>query len=196
MIQLSPIPATLSWHLEPLEWNITDNVLTATAGAKTDLFVDPLSSNKSLNASMLTFENNQDFIFSARVTMDFQGTFDAGVLVVYQPETSWAKFCFEHSPNKDPMVVSVVTKGTSDDCNSVFIDGNTVFLRVSRINTGFAFHFSNDAKLWHMIRAFALEPGAAKVGFLVQAPMGESCTATFSEIAFQLETLSDIRSGL
>ena len=196
MIQLSPIPATLSWHLEPLEWNITDNVLTATAGAKTDLFVDPLSSNKSLNASMLTFENNRDFIFSTRVTMNFQGTFDAGVLVIYQSETSWAKFCFEHSPNKDPMVVSVVTKGTSDDCNSVFIDGNTVFLRVSRINTGFAFHFSNDAKLWHMIRAFALEPGAAKVGFLVQAPMGESCTATFSEIAFQLETLSDIRSGL
>ena len=196
MTQLSPIPATLSWHLEPLEWNITDNVLTATAGAKTDLFVDPLSSNKSLNASMLTFENNQDFIFSARVTMDFQGTFDAGVLVIYQSETSWAKLCFEYSPNKDPMVVSVVTKGTSDDCNSVFIDGNSVYLRVSRINTGFAFHFSNDAKLWHMIRAFALEPGAAKVGFLVQAPMGESCTATFSEIAFQLETLSDIRSGL
>lgn len=196
MTQLSSIPATLSWHLEPLEWNITDNVLTATAGAKTDLFVDPLSSNKSLNASMLTFENNQDFIFSARVTMDFQGTFDAGVLVIYQSETSWAKLCFEYSPNKDPMVVSVVTKGTSDDCNSVFIDGNSVYLRVSRINTGFAFHFSNDAKLWHMIRAFALEPGAAKVGFLVQAPMGESCTATFSEIAFQLETLSDIRSGL
>jgi uncharacterized protein len=196
MIQLFPVPTPLNWHLEPQDWNITDNVLTATAGAKTDLFVDPLSSSKSLNAPMLVFENNQDFMLSARVTMNFNGTFDAGVLVVYQHETSWAKLCFEYSPNKDPMVVSVVTKGTSDDCNSVFIDGHSVYLRVSRINTGFAFHFSNDAKVWHMIRAFALEPGAAKVGFLVQAPIGESCCATFSEIAFEHKTLSDIRSGL
>jgi uncharacterized protein len=196
MIQLSPIPDPLSWQLEPVTWDITDNTLTATAGAKTDLFVDPLSSNKSLNASMLVFENNQDFMLSARVTVDFDGTFDAGVLVVYQHETSWAKLCFEYSPAKDPMVVSVVTKGTSDDCNSVFIDGQTVYLRISRINTGFAFHFSNDAKLWHLIRAFALEPGAAKVGFLVQAPLGESCRAEFSEIAFELKTLADIRSGL
>jgi uncharacterized protein len=196
MIQLPPIPAPLTWHLEPQDWNITDNVLTATAGAKTDLFVDPLSSNKSLNASMLVFENNQDFMLSARVTVDFNGTFDAGVLVVYQHETSWAKLCFEYSPNNDPMVVSVVTKGTSDDCNSVFIDGHSVYLRVSRVNTGFAFHFSNDAKLWHMIRAFALEPGVAQVGFLVQAPMGESCRAEFSEIAFEFKTLGDIRSGL
>lgn len=196
MIQLSPIPTSLTWHLEPQDWNITDNVLTATTGAKTDLFVDPLSSNKSLNAPMMMFENNQDFIFSARVTVDFMGTFDAGVLVVYQHATSWAKLCFEYSPNQDPMVVSVVTKGTSDDCNSVFIEGRSVYLRVSRIDTGFAFHFSNDAKLWHMIRAFALEPGAAQVGFLVQAPMGESCRATFSEIGFEHKTLGDIRSGL
>jgi regulation of enolase protein 1 (concanavalin A-like superfamily) len=195
MIQLFPIPNPLTWHFEPQNWNITNNVLTATAGAKTDLFVDPLSSNKSLNASMLVFENNQDFMLSSRVTVDFNGTFDAGVLVVYQHETSWAKFCFEYSPNLDPMVVSVVTKGTSDDCNSVFIDGRSVYLRISRINTGFAFHFSNDAKLWHLIRAFALEPGSAKVGFLVQAPIGDSCTATFSEIAFEHKTLADIRSG-
>jgi uncharacterized protein len=196
MIQLSPIPTPLSWYLEPKDWNIIDNVLTATAGSTTDLFIDPLSSNKSLNAPMLVFEDNQDFMFSARVTVDFNGTFDAGVLVVYQTDTSWAKLCFEYSPNKDPMVVSVVTKGTSDDCNSVFIDGNSVYLRISRINTGFAFHFSNDAKVWHMIRAFALEPGTAKVGFLVQAPIGESCRATFSEITFEHKTLNDIRSGL
>ncbi len=196
MIQLSPIPAPLTWHLEPQDWNISDNVLTAVAGAKTDLFVDPLSSNKSFNTPMLVFENNQDFTLSARVTVDFAGTFDAGVLVVYQHETSWAKLCFEYSPKQDPMVVSVVTKGTSDDCNSVFIDGHSVYLRVSRINTGFAFHFSNDAKLWHMIRAFALELGMAKVGFLVQAPIGESCSATFSEITFEHKTLADIRSGL
>ncbi len=196
MIQLSPISETLVWYLEPASWNISDNVLTATAGTKTDLFVDPLSNNKSLNASMLVFEDNQDFMLSSRVTVDFSGTFDAGVLVIYQTDTSWAKFCFEYSPTNQPMVVSVVTKGTSDDCNSVFMNGNSVFLRVSRINSGFAFHFSNDALHWHFIRAFALEPGAAKVGFLVQAPVGDGCTATFSEIHFEHKTLTDIRSGL
>ena len=62
-----------------------------------------------------------DFLFQARVEVQVGESFDAGVLVVWLDETTWAKLCFEYSPQREPMVVSVVTRGTSDDCNSVVV---------------------------------------------------------------------------
>ena len=94
------------------------------------------------------------------------------------------------------MVVSVVNKGMSDDCNSVVIDGNQVYLRVARVGGTFAFHFSTDGRFWHMARYFSLgELDDLKVGFSSQSPRGEKCTTVFSEIAYRLETLKDLRSG-
>ena len=58
--------------------------------------------------------------------------------------SSWAKLCFEYSPQREPMVVSVVTRGLSDDCNSFVVDGATVWLRIARVGSAFAFHASTD----------------------------------------------------
>ena len=41
------------------------------------------------------------------------------------------KLCFEHSPDRQPMIVSVVTRGVSDDANAFAVDGQTAWLRVS-----------------------------------------------------------------
>ena len=84
------------------------------------------------------------------------------------------------------MIVTVVTRGFSDDCNSVLIDGNTVYLRVARIGTAFALHYALDGRYWHFVRYFTL--GALEnlqVGFLAQSPTGEGCRVRFSEIAYR-----------
>jgi uncharacterized protein len=194
MIQLESLPPVV-WQPEPLSWTYADEILSATAAQKTDLFIDPQGKASTHNAAKLLFETQQDFILSACVSVDFADTFDAGVLTVYQHPTSWAKLCFERSPQGSPMIVSVVTKGTSDDCNSVWIDSNSVYLRVCKMGSGFAFHYSIDSSYWHMIRAFALEPTPTQAGFLVQSPLGEGCEVQFSDIDFQNKTLKDIRSG-
>jgi len=184
----------------PLEGDLVPHwdgqTLELSAPALTDLFTDPSSGALYANAPHLSFAVEGDFTLSARVKVEFQGTFDAGVLLVYQNSSSWAKLCLEYSPQNQPMVVSVVTKGVSDDCNSSVLSEPETYLRISRMGRAFAFHHSHDGQFWHMVRHFALEPDLpTRAGFLVQAPRGEGCSAQFSELELSWSTLSDIRSG-
>ncbi|MGH9247557.1 MAG: DUF1349 domain-containing protein [Acidimicrobiales bacterium] len=149
-----------------------------------------------MNAPRLLGEVRGDFLFSARVTVDFQSTYDAGVLLAYTDERNRAKLCFKFSPPRQPMVVGVVTRGLSDDCNSFVVDGPRVWLRIARIGRAFAFHASTDGTLWQFVRLFALGSASPPlVGFSAQAPTGEGCTTTFDEIAFTATTLEDLRNG-
>lgn len=195
-VTLAALPLELHWQVPPEDFSIDGESLFITAAEQTDLFSDPLGAPPLHNAPALLFAPAGDFVFSAKVKLKFKATFDAGVLLVYQNETSWAKLCFEYAPQGFPLVVSVVTKDTSDDCNSLFLDENATYLRVSRLGRAYAFHHSFDGEEWHLIRVFALDESAeTRVGFLVQSPVGAGCTAEFYKLAFKAETLGDIRSG-
>jgi regulation of enolase protein 1 (concanavalin A-like superfamily) len=149
-----------------------------------------------MNAPALLGEPSGDFLLSARVRVDFAATFDAGVLLVRRDERHWAKLCFEYSPQGEPTVVTVVTRGVSDDCNSFAVEGHDVWLRVARMGDCFAFHASTDGVFWRMVRYFTLEDGAsAAVGFEAQSPTGEGCRASFEEIRFETRRLGELRSG-
>jgi regulation of enolase protein 1 (concanavalin A-like superfamily) len=195
--QIAALPAPLRWERPPISWNITDQAaLTIVAGARTDLFVDPQGTAETLDAPRLLAEVTGDFLLSARVTVGFAATFDAGTLLVYVGEREWGKLCFEYSPQRQPMVVSVVTHGVSDDCNSFVVEGDQVWLRVARLGQAFAFHASTDGTFWHFVRHFALSAEEAiAVGFSAQSPTGEACTATFDAIRYAPERLHDLRSG-
>jgi uncharacterized protein len=193
-IQLGDLPA-LTWLQKPALFDVAADTLSVTAPAKTDWFIDPNGKVSFDNAPALLFDVAKDFMLSSKVMVDFKSTYDAGVLTVYHHPQSWAKLCFERSPQGSPMIVSVVTKGTSDDCNSVPMVENSTYLRMSKIGNVYAFHSSNNGDYWHMVRYFALEGAPSKAGFLAQSPTGEGCKVTFSEIEFSYQTLKDIRSG-
>jgi uncharacterized protein len=193
-IQFGNLP-TLAWLLEPASFQPTPKTFTMTAQARTDWFVDPNGAAQFGNAPALLFDADKDLVLSAKVTVDFKSTYDAGVLTFYQHPKSWAKLCFERSPQGSPMIVSVVTKGTSDDCNSVAMTENTAYLRIAKIGAACAFHFSSTGDFWHMIRYFALEKLPTKAGFLAQSPTGDGCKVKFSEVRLEYKTLQDIRSG-
>ena len=149
------------------------------------------------NSPRLLFTPDAEFQLSARVTVDFASDFDAGVLLLYADSANWAKLCFEFSPQRQPMVVSVVNREVSDDCNSAVIEGNSVYLRVSRLQDRlFAFHYSTGGQSWHMVRHFKLDGDSlVRAGFSTQSPTGDACTATFSGIQYQAKKLPDLRSG-
>jgi regulation of enolase protein 1 (concanavalin A-like superfamily) len=137
-----------------------------------------------------------DFVLSARVRVAFASDFDAGVLVLHREERAWAKLCFEYSPDGEPMVVSVVTRGVSDDANSFVVDGDTVWLRIARMGPHFAFHASTDGERWRFVRHFALdEPERYAAGFEAQSPVGQGCRVRFDEIHLEQRTLGDLRDG-
>ena len=110
---------------------------------------------------------------------------DAGVLLLHAGERQWAKLCFELSPQGRPTAVTVVTRDTSDDCNSFEVASSTLWLRVARTGKAWAFHAAQDGAWWRLVRYFALGADAAdvRVGFLAQSPTGQGCTAIFEHIA-------------
>jgi len=182
---------------QPLDLASLPASLEMTAGPQTDLFVDPEGAPPTLNAPRRLGRPAGDYQLSARVAVDFASTFDAGVLVLFADDRAWAKLCFERSPQGEPLVVSVVTRGVSDDANSFAVAGRSVWLRISRLGRAHAFHASTDGSRWRFVRHFALEPAdGLAVGFLAQSPEGSGCAVTFDEIAYRPERLTDLRSGI
>jgi regulation of enolase protein 1 (concanavalin A-like superfamily) len=112
-----------------------------------------------LNAATLLLGTlpSGDFQFSACVSVEFGSTYEAGVLLLWADECHWGKLCFELSPAAEPMIVSVVTRGVSDDANCLVIDGRTAWLRVSQVGQAFAYHASVDGTAWRMVRFFTLD---------------------------------------
>lgn len=196
-VTIAAVPMPLQWLTEPERWSVPgDASLQVAAGPRTDWFADPQLSEPRLNAPVLVGDLTGDFLLSARVTVDFAAMYDAGALILHVSDRVWAKLCLEYSPQREPMVVSVVTRGVSDDCNSFVVDDSSIWLRIARIGPAFAFHASTDGAGWSFIRHFALEADSEpSVGFAAQSPTGEGCAVTFERIAHHATRLGDLRSG-
>jgi regulation of enolase protein 1 (concanavalin A-like superfamily) len=197
-VVIPPLPAPLTWDAAPASWSLDDGpALTIAAPARTDLFRDPAGSEPATAAPRLLGPVEGDFQFSARVRCGFAGAFDAGALLLWAGDAAWVKLAFEVSPDGEPMVVSVVTDGLSDDANAFAVDGDAVWLRISRLGPVCALHARLDGEPWRFVRQFALPaPGGLRAGFLAQSPTGEGATATFEEIGYAPERLADLRSGV
>ena len=193
-----PFPLTAAGPT-PEAWTVDGETLTVWAPAGSDLFIDPAlpGSDPPSDAPRLLGQPVGDFQLSARVTVDFRSQFDAGVLIVWVDQHHWAKLCFEFTPQAKPSVVTVITRGESDDANSFELDENMVWLRLSRIGGAFACHASTDGSWWRLIRYFTLGERSemAEVGFEAQAPMGDGCLVTFDQVTFRPETLREMRDG-
>jgi regulation of enolase protein 1 (concanavalin A-like superfamily) len=197
-LAVPPLPFTLVPSRVPWEIVGADGV-RASAEPGTDIFVPPFPDQAAkLDAATLLGEAPQgDFQLSARVTVGFRATFDAGVLLVWHDEQHWAKLCFEAAPNGSPTVVSVVNRTVSDDANAFTVVGATAWLRISRVDGIYLFHASHDGRTWDMVRIFGLDSHGStpQVGFEVQSPTGDGCEVTFDEITFAPTRLTDPRDG-
>lgn len=183
----------------PDVWNFDDAQLTGVAGPRTDHFVDPATGETTGNAPcLLTVPPTGDWQLSARISVEFAETYDAGALMLWAGPDRWAKLAYERSPQGAGMVVTVVTRGRSDDANGYTVDGDAVSLRISHVNGAYACHASLDGSTWDFVRHFSmdgLDPAQARVGFEVQSPMGEGCRARFTHMALAATTLADLRDG-
>jgi regulation of enolase protein 1 (concanavalin A-like superfamily) len=196
-IAIAALPGPLRWHSKPKHWELaSDNALIITAGRQTDWFIDPDTGSPTANAPALLMSVQEPCMLVALVEADHRATYDAGVLAIYQSSQVWAKLCLELSPEGQVTIVSVVTRGDSDDCNSVPVAGNSSYLRLAKLDRAYAFHYSPDGTRWNLIRYFTLgESPNVEIGFLAQSPTGKGCTARFREIIYRHEKLKDVRSG-
>lgn len=195
---LGALPGPLSWRNDPIEAAVeAADRLSITAGAETDWFVDPAGTAVKSDAPVAFFTPpDETFRLSARVTVTFASMYDAGVMLLHVRDDLWAKLCFEYSPQGEPMIVSVVTRGASDDCNSTVIEGHSVYLRVYRQGDVLAFHYSLDGQVWRLVRYFTLGSlDRPQLGLAAQSPTGPGCRVVFDQLRYQAQAIGDLRSG-
>ncbi len=198
-----PFPLEPAGH-PPSGCRVLHGVLTLTGAPGSDLFIDPAGDAGDDLAEppdagrFVGLPPAGDFTLTALVGVEFGSKFDAGVLVLHARERHWAKLCFEYSPQLRPTAVTVVTKGISDDGNSFEVDGDTLWLRITRSGAAWAFHASTDGSWWRLLRYFALGGDPAelvRIGFLAQSPTGAGCTAAFDHISFRPGAPKHLRDG-
>jgi regulation of enolase protein 1 (concanavalin A-like superfamily) len=137
-----------------------------------------------------------DFRFSARVACDSAATYDAAALLAWAAADRWVKLCLERSPAGVMTVVSVVTRGVSDDANAWPAPAGPTWLRISRRGPASALHASADGQRWQLVRHFALGGnGPVQVGLLAQSPTGAGVVSRFEQVRFAPTGVQDIRGG-
>ncbi|MGA2352118.1 MAG: DUF1349 domain-containing protein [Terracidiphilus sp.] len=184
---LAGVPGPLTWQHAPVQWKIEDGgkTLSITGGKQTDWFANPFDGALVDNSPRLLFKPSDDFALSAKVTVDFRSQWDAGVLVLYINDRVWAKLCFEMTIEKHAAIVSVVTRETSDDNNSIAIPGNSVYLKMAKAGAAIFFYASQDGEHWTIIRTFTLGKNPdLRIGFSSQSPTGNDCTTVFTQIEY------------
>ncbi len=193
-VSIPGLPGTLNWKNTPRSWNLdTKNVLTISSNAKTDWFVDPFDGTVANSAPILLFTPGSDYVLSARVTVKFATKWDAGALMVMGDNHHWAKLSFEFSPDSKPTLVTVVTRGLSDDCNSMNLPQDSVYLRIAKSGRTYVFYFSTDGQNWQILRTFSLDTELpVRVGFESQSPAGSGAVAQFSAITYDPHRIGNI----
>ena len=132
-------------------------------------------------------------MLSARVTVRFTTKWDAGALMLWGDDHHWAKLSYEFSPDQKPTLVTVVTRGLSDDCNSLSLTGDSVYLRIAKSGNTYVFYFATDEKNWQILRTFSLDTELPiRVGFESQSPEGSGAIAKFSAITYDPHRISNI----
>lgn len=175
----------------------TGAILYANAG--TDWFFHPAGSSRQNDVPALCLETFAPVVqLVARVAVDFGSTYDAGALFVRTAADQWAKIAYERNSQAIPTIVSVVTRGTSDDSDGPLHPVGPVWLRVAVDRATVAMHYSTDGKLWHFLRFFALdrdEGAPVAIGLAAQSPLGTGCCAKFVDVRLAYAALADLRHG-
>ena len=183
--RLPGLPPQAQWQNEISGWSATDQSLTVVSGPKTDWFEWPGGDYRADSAPRLLFKTDGDFSFSMQVDVTARKTYDAGCLAMYGTATKWAKLCLEAQANGDLSVISVVTRGLSDDVTSFPVSGTSTYLKAAKDHNVLFFYASKDGKAWEIVRKFNLDSqDGFWVGFSAQSPDGDGATARFTNFRY------------
>ncbi len=164
-----------------------------------DYFNSPDGSSCKSNAPLLLAEvdNTRSFTFIAKVFPEFVTMYDAGALFIYVDEVNWQKFAYEMDEEKNTRIVSVRTKGTSDDNNHSIVIKEGVYLKISSDTRQVGFYYSLDKEIWNLARLSQNDfPPRVYVGLSSQSPAGNGNKTLFKDISLTDIPIRDFRMGV
>ncbi len=185
------------WLNKPVAVEFSEGTMSVTAPEKSDFFINPENDEVSASAPLFYKEIEGDFVATALVKPDFRDQWNAGALMVHIDDVNWIKFAFESSDATGKSIVSVVTRGVSDDANGVRLEAfDKVWLRLIRKGNNFAMHWSSDGETYVMARlAQMADAQRVKVGLEAQSPVGPAVTHEFLYFSIEEKTVQDLRAG-
>lgn len=178
----------------------SDASLSFRCTEKRDIFSDPNGklSNNTIPMLLRSVDNTKPFTLTAKVTPGFtkEGLYNAANLMVFANDSLWQKLCFEQDERGHHRIVSVRTRGTSDDNNHQQLTSPTVYLRISSDTHTIASYYSLDKKEWQMVRLYEnYYPANIWVGVASQCPTAGNCNSIFEEVNLQQKAVTDFRTG-
>lgn len=191
--------------LNKSELKTDGNVISIYAPEASDFFCnngavseEGITPDSLCNAPFYYTDVTGDFVLNVKVSHDFKDTYDSASIMVMEDNDNWAKSCFEKTDFDTHAAVSVVTKnGASDDANGCNITGNTVWLRICRVNNSYSFLYSENGINYYMARFFNLSgKETVKVGLLAQAPQGKGGIRIYENLSIVPKTVKNIRAGI
>lgn len=195
-VKVPGISMPMEWINPPLRYEVTKTGITITSGEKTDKYIAPDGTYSSDNANRLVFNADKDFTISASISHPFASKWDGGAIILESDASNWIKFCFEKDYTGAKRVVSVVTKGISDDCNSVEIMKNQVYYQLAKKDDTVYLYVSKDGKGWYLVRTLNFKSETPiKIGLLAQSPEGKSNIVAFTSVKYQAVRIKDFWKG-
>jgi uncharacterized protein len=193
--RLDAIPYALNLANPAVKAEVSKDKIVLTAPKGTDLYRSA-KGKSAANAPRITFAPQGDFIFSAKVDAAFGADYDGGALVVYGDDGYWLKFLFERINAVENAVTSSFASPATDNSYHVRVPSAPVWMKIVRVDRQILLYTSQDGNAWQILRDFGIDPARKlEIGFVSQAPLGESYTATFSDIRFEAKTLTKYWSG-
>ncbi|MEL6672815.1 MAG: DUF1349 domain-containing protein [Bacteroidota bacterium] len=188
---------SFSWMNEPQVFSFENGSLSVVALKGTDFFNNPEDSSLTATAPYLYQEVSGDFVATALVSPGFASMWNAACLMVHMDEQHWIKFAFEKSDATGKSIVTVVTRGVSDDANGVRLSKqDQVWLRLIRKGDVYSLLWSLDGQIYKMARLCAMPAfEKVKIGLEMQCPVGAPALHLVHFFGLEKKTVKDLRKG-
>lgn len=185
------------WMNTPEHYAFTSEGVFIEASEGTDFFNNPENLERVGSAPFLYSEVSGDFVAIAQVKPNFEATWNACALMVYIDQDNWIKFAFENSDATGPGIVTVVTRGVSDDANGAVLEEHQeVWLKLIRKGNLYAMHWSTDGTHYKMARLSAMpDQMKVKIGMEAQCPSEGPASHAFLFFSLEQKTIGDLRKG-
>jgi uncharacterized protein len=198
-IKLSGIHFTRSLNHAAESSVLKNGTIIIRSDAKKDFFNDPDGKQSTGSAPILLAEvdNTKPFTLTAKVTPEFNTTYDAGALYVFSSAMLWQKFAFERDERGRTRIVSVRTIETSDDNNHDVVTEESVYLKISSDTNTVGFYYSTDNQTWNLARLYKNSyPTKVWLGVSSQSPTGDGNMSAFEDCILTDKAISDFRLGI
>lgn len=186
-----------NWMNPPEHYILSEGILSVTAEKGTDFFINPEDQTSAANAPYFYMEVQGDFVAITKVRPNFGSVWNACALMLHLDDQNWIKFAFENSDATGPSIVSVVTRGVSDDANGpILSEHKTLWLKMIRKGEIYAMHWSTNGKDYRLARLAAMpDHSTAKIGLEAQCPSEGPAQHVFSHFSLEAKTVEDLRKG-